>query len=79
MWRIYGFTLNEMYPAVYNLHLHLKNQHMVTFRAHENLTNVVNSDFSIKSMLTEFFATNQVDTNARKLLYKEFPEAFIWN
>jgi hypothetical protein len=26
MWRIYGFTLNEMYPFVYSLQLHLENQ-----------------------------------------------------
>ncbi|KAG6673080.1 hypothetical protein I3842_16G093400 [Carya illinoinensis] len=60
MWRIFGFIINEVHPAVYSLHLHLENQHQVTFRAHENLTNVINSDFSAKSMLTEFFATNQV-------------------
>jgi hypothetical protein len=24
MWRIYGFPLNEMYPAVYSLQLHLE-------------------------------------------------------
>ncbi|XP_042972765.1 uncharacterized protein LOC122304568 [Carya illinoinensis] len=28
MWRIYGFTLNEMYPSVYSLHLHLEDQHL---------------------------------------------------
>ncbi|KAG7984548.1 hypothetical protein I3843_04G165900 [Carya illinoinensis] len=55
MWRIFGFIVNEVHPAVYSLHLHLENQHQVTFRAHENLTNVMNSDLSAKSMLTEFF------------------------
>ncbi|KAG6646090.1 hypothetical protein CIPAW_08G169300 [Carya illinoinensis] len=79
MWRIYGFIINEVHPAVYNLHLHLENQHQVTFRAHENLTNVINSDLSAKSMLTEFFSTNQVDQNARRLLYKEFPEFYVWS
>ncbi|KAG2690570.1 hypothetical protein I3760_09G193200 [Carya illinoinensis] len=79
MWRIFGFIVNEVHPAVYSLHLHLENQHQVTFRAHENLTNVMNSDLSAKSMLTEFFATNQVDQNARKLLYREFPEFYVWS
>ncbi|XP_042963997.1 uncharacterized protein LOC122297994 [Carya illinoinensis] len=60
MWRIYGFIINEVHPAVYSLHLHLENQHQVTFRAHENLNNVISSDLSAKSMLTEFFSTNQV-------------------
>ncbi|XP_042962776.1 uncharacterized protein LOC122297053 [Carya illinoinensis] len=79
MWRIFGFIINEVHLAVYSLHLHLENQHQVTFRAHENLTNVINSNFSAKSMLTEFFATNQVDQNAKKLLYKEFPEFYVWS
>ncbi|KAG6732517.1 hypothetical protein I3842_01G182300 [Carya illinoinensis] len=65
MWRIYDFTLNEMYPSVYSLHLHLEDQHLVSFRAHEDLNNVLNS--------------NQIDKNARKLLYREFPEKFVWD
>ncbi|XP_042972733.1 uncharacterized protein LOC122304524 [Carya illinoinensis] len=27
MWRIYGFIVNEMYPSVYSLHLHLEDKH----------------------------------------------------
>ncbi|KAG7997505.1 hypothetical protein I3843_01G214600 [Carya illinoinensis] len=68
MWRIYGFIVNEMYPSVYSLHLHLEDKHQVTFRANEDLINVLNSDRSAKSMLTEFFALNQVDENARTLV-----------
>jgi hypothetical protein len=45
MWRIYGFTLNEMYPFVYSLQLHLENQQYVTFNKSDNLTHVVNNDF----------------------------------
>ncbi|XP_042968932.1 uncharacterized protein LOC122301587 [Carya illinoinensis] len=78
-WRIYGFIVNEMYPSVYSLHLHLEDKHQVTFRANEDLINVLNSDRSAKSMLTEFFALNQVDENARTLLYKEFPEFYVWS
>ncbi|XP_041007529.1 uncharacterized protein LOC121252111 [Juglans microcarpa x Juglans regia] len=79
MWRIYGFILNEMYPSVYSLHLHLEDQHLVAFHAHNDLNNVLRYDFTAKSMLTEFFSTNQANDNARRLLYKEFPEAFVWN
>ncbi|KAG6657396.1 hypothetical protein CIPAW_04G088100 [Carya illinoinensis] len=79
MWRIYDFIINEMYPAVYSLHLHLEDQHPVTFRANDDIINVVNLDRSIKSILTEFFALNRVDENAKRLLYKEFPEYYVWN
>ena len=30
-------------------------------------------------MLTEFFKTRIVDERARGLLYREFPEHYIWN
>ncbi|KAG7957667.1 hypothetical protein I3843_11G187300 [Carya illinoinensis] len=79
MWRIYGFTLNEMYRSVYSLHLHLEGQHLVSFRAHEDLNNVLNLYTSKKSMLTEFFYRNQIGENAQKLLYREFPEKFVWD
>ncbi|XP_042969154.1 uncharacterized protein LOC122301854 [Carya illinoinensis] len=68
-----------MYPAVYSLHLHLEDQHPVTFRANDDLINIVNLDRSRKSMLTEFFALNRVDENAKRLLYKEFLEYYVWN
>ncbi|KAF5481753.1 hypothetical protein F2P56_002382 [Juglans regia] len=51
----------------------------MTFRANEDLINVISLDRSRKSMLTEFFALNRVDDNAKRLLYKEFPEYYVWN
>ncbi|KAG6682590.1 hypothetical protein I3842_13G150700 [Carya illinoinensis] len=45
----------------------------------EDLINVLNSDRSAKSMLTDFFALNQIDENARTLLYKEFLEFYVWS
>ncbi|XP_062103329.1 uncharacterized protein LOC133814378 [Humulus lupulus] len=77
MWRIYGFIINEMSPAVYNLPLHLEDQHSVTFRANDDLINILNLDCSRKTMLTQFFALNRVDENEKKLLYKQIPEYYI--
>ncbi|XP_062100049.1 uncharacterized protein LOC133805918 [Humulus lupulus] len=79
MWRIYGFIINEMSPTVYSLHLHLKDQHPVTFQANNDLINILNLDCSRKTMLTQFFALNRVDENAKKLLYKQIPEYYVWN
>lgn len=78
-WRIYGFTLNEMYPSVYSLQLHLEDQHLVAFHSRQNLINILNLDFYTKSMLTQFFQTNQGNTNACKLLCRKFPKHFVWN
>ncbi|XP_062113696.1 uncharacterized protein LOC133824737 [Humulus lupulus] len=79
MWRIYGFIINEMSPAVYSLHLHLEDQHPVTFQANDDLINILNLDRSRKTMLTQFFALNRVNENAKRLLYKQIPEYYVWN
>ena len=78
-WRIFSFTLSEMHPHVISLQLHLPNNHLVTFQATDDLSNVIDNSLVAKSMLTEFFQTNAKDVKARSLLYREFPEHFVWN
>ncbi|XP_059446564.1 uncharacterized protein LOC132178128 [Corylus avellana] len=68
-----------MHPSVYSLQLHLENQQAISFCKSDNLTHLVNNDTSAKSMLTEFFSKNKVDENAQRLLYKEYPEHYVWN
>ena len=68
-----------MYPSAYILQLHLEDQHSVTFRKYDDLSRVLRDDSSSRSMLTGFFCRNKIDENARNLLYKEFPEQFVWN
>ncbi|KAG6674120.1 hypothetical protein I3842_15G025900 [Carya illinoinensis] len=58
MWRIYGFTLNEMYPSVYSLHLHLEDQHLVSFRAHEDLNNNLDSEEKKKTVIGRIVTAN---------------------
>uniref|UniRef100_A0A453NEN0 ATP-dependent DNA helicase n=1 Tax=Aegilops tauschii subsp. strangulata TaxID=200361 RepID=A0A453NEN0_AEGTS len=65
-------------PAVLQLQLHLPNMHTVAFQAYENLEDVVARPSSSKSMLTEYFGMNQKYPEARKLLYREFPEHYRW-
>ncbi|KAL5537485.1 hypothetical protein UlMin_042343 [Ulmus minor] len=77
MWRIYGFTLNEMHPLVITLQLHLEDKQLITFRKSENVENVINNDFSSRSMLIEYFRMNKTDKKARCLLYKQFLEHFV--
>ena len=64
MWRIYGFILNEIHPAVYSLQLHLEDKQLVTFKKSDRLSNVLRSDLSSKTMLTEFFTLNKFNKKA---------------
>uniref|UniRef100_A0A453BGH0 ATP-dependent DNA helicase n=1 Tax=Aegilops tauschii subsp. strangulata TaxID=200361 RepID=A0A453BGH0_AEGTS len=78
IYRIFGFKMFGVSPAVLQLQLHLPNMHTVAFQAYENLEDVVARPSSSKSMLTEYFGMNQKYPEARKLLYREFPEHYRW-
>ncbi|PON70500.1 DNA helicase Pif1-like [Trema orientale] len=79
MWRIYGFILSEIYPAVISLQLHLEDNQMITYRETDNLSKVIDSDITTRSMLTEFFKMNATGKENRNLLYRDFPEFFVWD
>ncbi|XP_060676004.1 uncharacterized protein LOC125421033 [Ziziphus jujuba] len=79
MWRIYGFSLNEMHPHVMTLQIHLENKQMMSFKNSVNLQSIVNNDFFAKTMLTEYFVMNRVNVNSRQLLYREFPAHYVWS
>ena len=78
MWRIYGFILNEIIPSVITLQLHLEHKQLITFQKYDNLEKVINNSFALKSMLTEYFHMNKIDAKAKTLLYKQFPEYYVW-
>ncbi|XP_050222183.1 uncharacterized protein LOC126672278 [Mercurialis annua] len=79
MWRIFEFDLNEIQPAVVNLQLHLPNKQMVSYWKHQNLENLVVWDDATKTMLTQFFKKCSEDEHAEGLLYREFPQHYVWN
>ncbi|XP_062232423.1 uncharacterized protein LOC133929646 [Phragmites australis] len=76
VYRIFSFPLYAVSPSVLQLQLHLPNMQLVSYKATDNLNDVANREKSKRSMLTEYFKMNLVDSTARKLLYKEFPEHF---
>ena len=78
-WRIFRFVVSEIHPPMIPLQLHLPNNQFVTFQATSNLRQVIKNDLVTRTMLTEFFKMNMVNPKAATLLYKEFPEWFVWN
>jgi len=48
----------------------------VPYEESENLEDVVRRPGSDMTTLTEYFKMNTVDSYARKLLYREFPEHY---
>ena len=59
------------------MQVHLPSMHMVPFKDDDNLEDVLERARNQRSMLTEFFRMNIEDPNARRYLYREFPEHYI--
>ncbi|XP_077222124.1 uncharacterized protein LOC143855967 [Tasmannia lanceolata] len=79
LWRIYGFDLCKIYPSVTNLQLHLPNQQFVTYWNNQKLAQLLQQDHLTRTMLTEYLNMNIVDADAKKYLYHEFPEHYVWD
>jgi hypothetical protein len=78
LWRIFKFNLYKLYPSVERLQIHLPNHQQVRYYNHQQIAAVLNDDRNSKTMLTQFFALNQMDPYARNLLYREIPEHYCW-
>jgi len=80
-WRLFGFPISEMTPTIYHLQLHLEGHQFISFKSSETVNRILNNPMIRKTMLTEFFAMNRTNEHAiaMQLLYKEFPEHFVWS
>ena len=79
VYRLFRFPMYSMSPPVLQMQVHLPGMHMVPFNDDDNLEDVLERAKSQRSILTEFFRMNIEDPNARKYLYREFPEHYTWN
>ena len=79
VYRLFRFPMYSMSPPILQMQVHLPGMHMVPFNHDDNLEDVLERAKSQRSMLTEFFRMNVEDPEARKYLYREFPEHYTWN
>ncbi|KAF1854814.1 hypothetical protein Lal_00026526 [Lupinus albus] len=78
LWKIFGFNLYQLYPSVVRLQIHLPNRQQVRFYDHQMINDILNDDHNSKTMLTQFFALNNLDVEARHYLYTEIPKHYTW-
>ncbi|GAA0147726.1 hypothetical protein LIER_36573 [Lithospermum erythrorhizon] len=80
-WRIYGFALHSMFPAVLQLQVHLPKFQTVQFEEDADLEQLLQDERQKRTMLTDFFNMNAMDHEASELnmLYKEFPQYYVWH
>jgi len=79
MWCIFKFDMHERFPVVEHLQYHLPNQQMVLFYDDDDVQEMgVRSTIS-RTMLMEWFKTNQKSEVARSLTFDQFPQQWVWN
>jgi hypothetical protein len=78
-WRIFKFDMHEWFPAVEHLQYHLPNQQMVMFDDDDDVQEVAAWSGISRTMLTEWFKTNQKLEVAQSLTFDQFPQQWVWN
>ena len=71
LWRLFGYKVQDRFPAVQQLAIHEEDQQNIIFKegqAMEALENVKDTT------LMAFFKFNAVETQARKITYQDFPK-----
>ena len=67
-WRIFAFNIIEMSPNVYHLQLHLDGKQLVSFKSIDNISKIINNPMIVNDT-----------AKSLNLLYREFPEYFVWS
>ncbi|XP_026383485.1 uncharacterized protein LOC113278984 [Papaver somniferum] len=79
LWWIYKYQKNKIYPLVLSLQVHLKDRQKILLPEGSTVRDVMRREKASHTQLTEFFKKNQEDEFARTLLYKQFPEHYMWD
>ncbi len=78
-WRIFKFDMHDRFPTVEHLHYHLPNQQMVLFCDDDDVQEVATRSVISRTMLIEWFKTNQESKVAQSLTFDQFPQQWVWN
>ncbi len=72
-WHIFKFDIHEQFPTVERLQYHLPNQQMVLFEDDDDVQEVATQSTISRTMLIEWFKTNQELEAARSFTFNQFP------
>ncbi|CAH1453014.1 unnamed protein product [Lactuca virosa] len=76
-WRIFKYDVHYRYPAVIRLPFHLPGQQVI-YEADDDIEDVLDRPSVASSMFTSWMKCNEINVEARKLTYVEFPTKFVW-
>nr|KAJ0193496.1 hypothetical protein LSAT_V11C800439910 [Lactuca sativa] len=66
------------YPAMIRLPFHLPGQQQVVYEADDDIEDVLDRPSVASSMFISWMKCNEINKEARKLTYVEFPTKFVW-
>ncbi|XP_052619879.1 uncharacterized protein LOC111900667 [Lactuca sativa] len=66
------------HPTVIRLTFHLPDQQQVVYEADDDIEDVLDRTSNASSMFTFWMKCNEINKEARKLTYIEFPTKFVW-
>ncbi|XP_057811704.1 uncharacterized protein LOC131025943 [Salvia miltiorrhiza] len=79
MWRIFEFKIHHRTPHIERLSFHLEGEQTCVFREGDYIDNVLVKNTIAESQFLQWMEINKTDPDARKLLYSEFPQHYVWN
>ncbi|CAH1412990.1 unnamed protein product [Lactuca virosa] len=66
------------HPVVIRLPFHLPSQQQVVYKADDDIEDVLDRPSIASSMFTSWMKCNEINKEAQKLTYVEFPTNFVW-
>ncbi|CAH1415538.1 unnamed protein product [Lactuca virosa] len=77
-WRIFKYDVHYRHLAVIRLPFHLPGQQQVVYEADDDIEDVLDRPLVASSMFISWMKCNEINKEARKLTYVEFPTKFVW-
>jgi ATP-dependent DNA helicase PIF1 len=78
VWRILSLKMHKEHPAVVRLDVHMPDHQNVIFDPTSDVRDIFEAAERSSSTLLEWFALNVRDPSARRHLYTEIPEFYVW-
>ncbi|UYV82699.1 hypothetical protein LAZ67_22000600 [Cordylochernes scorpioides] len=77
-WRLFSFPMHQQSHSIMRLQVHLPGQQSICFNE-DNIEEVVQQAGNKDTTLTAWFKLNQVDENARNILYGDIPQHYVFD
>lgn len=78
-WHIFGFPIHHRHPSVERLSFHLLNQQYIVYDDSDDVSELIEKPWVCESQFLGWMSSNQIDLEARKLTYSQFPNKYVYN